>query len=908
MRVGGWTAWIACVACAAPLAWPQTVAGERAAIEVAVVDASGGAVAGADVRLLNAQRSTLAAGRTDEAGLHVFSAVPPGSYLVSATAAGFAESRRAVSPGRAGVAQVRLTLTQLAYAEEVTVTASPGLVQGVDASPQQVNVIGADEIGLRAKTVVAQVVSEEVGLHLQRTAPTMAGIFVRGLTGNKVNIYVDGVRYSNGAQRGGVNTFLNLTDPGGLEAVEVLRGPTSAQYGSDALGGSVQFLTRTPAFSGDGARFGGAWSVSGGTADASLGSSLRTSYAAARFGLQTNLTGQRSSRLRPGEGRDSHAAVTRFFGLDSRDFFGPRLPDTAFTQYGGSVKAAWAPASDTQVTLRYARNQQDGGRRYDQLLGGDGNLQADLRNLMLDFGYLKLDRRGLGPFEHATLSYSFNRQREERVNQGGNGNPRASISHEYERTTVHGVQAQAVEVAGRHTLSFGGDFYAERIVAPSFSFNPVTQATSVRRGRVPDGARYKSGGAYVQDLFQPVARLTLVGSLRFGAASYEARAALSPLVNGGPLWPDDSLDVSSLTFRAGAVIELAPRLTLAAAVSRGFRAPHITDLGTLGLTGSGFEVAAPDIAGLGGRLGSTADASAADTGLAVAQLEPETSLDYEGSLRWHGQRLDTDLTVFVNDISDNITRQTLILPAGAAGSTLGDQRITRQDASGAVYVPLSSSPVLVRANYDDARVWGVEHTLRARVGGAWSASSVLTYLRARDKRTDLPPNIEGGTPAPDGWLKLRFAPQAGKRWWVEGYLHAALRQERLSSLDQGDRRTGSGRSRSSIAGFFNNGARARGWVGPGPDGVAGTADDVLLLSGETLAQIQARVLGGASSSALFPAVPGYAVFGLRGALRFGGRHELLIDVENIGDRNYRGISWGIDAPGRGVFVRYSTTF
>ena len=74
----------------------------------------------------------------------------------------------------------------------------------------------------------------------------MAGIFVRGLTGNKVSIFVDGQRYSTGSARGGVNTFLDLIGPDDLEAVEVLRGPSSAQYGSDALGGTVQFLTRTP--------------------------------------------------------------------------------------------------------------------------------------------------------------------------------------------------------------------------------------------------------------------------------------------------------------------------------------------------------------------------------------------------------------------------------------------------------------------------------------------------------------------------------------------------------------------------------------------------------------------------------------------------------------------------------------
>ena len=114
-------------------------------------------------------------------------------------------------------------------------------------APQPVSVIASQDIGDRVKTVVAQAVEGEAGVALQRTSPTMAGVFVRGLTGNKVNVFVDGVRYSNGAQRGGVNTFLDLIEPDALESIEVLRGPSSAQYGSDALGGSIQFYSRPPA-------------------------------------------------------------------------------------------------------------------------------------------------------------------------------------------------------------------------------------------------------------------------------------------------------------------------------------------------------------------------------------------------------------------------------------------------------------------------------------------------------------------------------------------------------------------------------------------------------------------------------------------------------------------------------------
>ncbi len=117
--------------------------------------------------------------------------------------------------------------------------------------------ISREELDERATTVVAEAVAEEAGVHLQRTSPTMAGIFVRGLTGNKVNVFVDGVRYSNAAQRGGVNTFLDLIDQSVVDGIEVVHGPNSAEYGSDALGGTVQFLTRTPALSAGGTTVGG---------------------------------------------------------------------------------------------------------------------------------------------------------------------------------------------------------------------------------------------------------------------------------------------------------------------------------------------------------------------------------------------------------------------------------------------------------------------------------------------------------------------------------------------------------------------------------------------------------------------------------------------------------------------------
>lgn len=881
---------------------PATVTGT-------VRDATGAAVPRTLVSLLDARRATVASTRSDDHGRFTLTAPAPGRYLLLFEARGFAERTDVVEAVSGAAAALDVSLSLRPVEELVTVTASPGVIGDVESTPQAVNLIGREEVVTRAKAVVAQVAEGEVGVHLQRTSPTMAGIYVRGLTGNKVNVFVDGVRVSTGSARGGVSTFLDLNDPATLGEVEILRGPSSTQYGSDAIGGSVQLLPRPLSFSGGGRRFSGDFGTSFGTADLGFGADLTAAWAGETVAVQGTIHGRRISTLRPGDAVDTHNAVTRFLGVPSDIVLDDgRLPDTAFTQYGGAFRMSWAVSPLTQVTASYRRGQQDGGKRYDQLLGGDGNLVADLRNLMMDLAHVRLERRSLGWLDQLSLGYSFNTQREERVNQGGNGNPNAAVNHEYERTSVHGLQASLVKRAGAHALTLGADHYRERVDAPSFGFNPVTSVVSVRRGRVPDEARYRHGGVFLQDVWDATESLDVMASARWSTATYDARAADSPLVNGRPLWPDDHLSVNHVTFRAGLAWRPVSSLTVAAAVSSGFRAPHVTDLGTFGLTGSGFEVSSVEVKGLGATVGTAANASAVSSGLAVEQQKPERSLSYEGALRWHTPRFDTDLVAFVNDVDDNATKQTLILPPGAVGTLLGDQVIASQNANGAVFVAAATNPVLVRANFDDARIWGIEHTAALRLASSWRVSTVFTFLRARDKRTDLPPNIEGGTPAPEAWINVRYAP-SGKGYWVEPYTRLVGRNDQLSTLDLEDRRTGATRSRSSIANFFNNGARARGLIGPGADGTPRTADDVLLATGETLPQIQDRILGvGVASAPLVAEIPGYALFGFRAGIRFGGRHQVLVDLENIGDRSYRGVSWGLDGPCRGLFARYNVTF
>lgn len=894
------------LALAAPASLASTSVSDRGAVSGKARDSSGAPIAGVTVSIESAQQASITSTETDASGGYRIDGLPVGSYVVRFEAKGFATLRAALSVEGGGDSTRDAVLEVSPLSEAVTVTAETGASVELARTPQSVNVITSDEIRLRSRTTFAESVVEEQGLWLQRTSPTMNGIYVRGLTGKNVAVYVDGVRYTTSMQRGGVNTFLNLNEATSLSAVEVLRGPNSAQYGSDSLGGTISLLNRVPAFTNSGSDFSGSWTTMFDSPSAGYGSNLSLSYGARHLAFTTNLAARRANTLRPADGIDGHAAVTRFLGLPSDIFGFQRMPDTAFTQYDGSAHLSFAPTDSDQFSIRYARSQQDGGKRYDQLLGGDGNLRADLRNLMNDFLYARYFRFGLGPvFDSATFTASWNTQREERVNQGGNGNPLSSISSQYEKAKVFGFNFQLSKQLTRDNhLLLGGDLYRETVVAPAHTFSPSSGKVSDSRPRVPDGLTYHSYGFFAQDSHELVpGRVRLSGALRYHVAQYRSRASDSPVVNGKPLWPSDSARFSDFSGRAGIVVTPVENLNVAFNYSRGFRAPSSTDLGTLGLTGDGFEVAQADIAGLNAFIGTTADDKAISTGIGVGPLGSETTDNLDLSVRYSGSRISGELTLFQIKFDDTITKQSLILPQGAVGTLLGSEPVVAQTPDGAVFVGLSPAPVLVRTNYGPVTSRGVEAAFDAKLTPEWRFAANFTYIRAEDDLNGAAPNIEGGTPPATAFLRLRYEP-AGRRFWVEAYSMLADRANRLSTLDQSDRRTGGRRTRSSIANFFANGARVRGLTSPGTDGVFGTSDDTLIPTGETLSGVQARLLGARDSGLLFPYLPGYGLVGLRGGYRFGERSDVVVDFENVADKSFRGVSWGMDGPGRGVMVSY----
>lgn len=879
------------------------------AVTIDVVDQAGAGVGDARVSLLDAANIELRRAATDAEGRFTFSGIAAASYVVAVNKRGFRETRRVLRLVPGQNLSVRLGLDIGELRESVTVTPARGEAQEIFETPEAVSITTGADISRRAHLLLPQALKETPGVHLQQTTTSQGSLFLRGLTGQQVLHLVEGVRFNNSTFRPGANQYLALIQPSFAERVELVRGPNSAQYGSDSLGGTINVLTRPTGIGASEFELHGGMETFFASADLSGGAGLHVSGGGPRWGFVVSGSGFRAQDLRTGGGLDSHSVVTRLLGISSKAL-GSRLQDTAFTQYGTHAKFVARPTDSDTLTFEYLRGAQLGVRRYDQLDGGLGNLLNRFDPQTLDFAVARYSRVGLPFLDSLSLAVSYNGQRDDRTSQSINNASglRSRITQEFNRTNVIGYQAQATMHAGRrHSISFGGEFYDEfiRSVRQEFRFNNTTHDfTDVVgvRARFPDGSRYRTLGLYAQDIIRLTPqRLTGTFGLRYSRFSFRQASGDNPQdARGLPTVPDFATAFGDATFNTGLLFSLNQHLNLTANVSRGFRAPNVNDFGSLGVSGIGFEVTPEEGERLGGRVGRL-DVNRAEPGepRPVRQLRAETLYNYEAGLKLRTRRVEGTFSVFNSELTNFIERRVLLLPQGAVGTSVGGQQVMRQDATGAIYTALSGAPVFVRANANHIRMSGVEGAAQLRLTRSLQLATRAFYVRGTETESGAPPALENGIPPLNGFVSVRWQPP-GTRFWVEAYSSLAGAQTRLSDNDLQQARIGGIRTREEITNFFNHGAVARGLV----------RDGVLLATGERLPQVLRRVLGTDLSARvpLYLKNPGYATLNVRGGFRLGEGSSVTAILENIFDRNYRTMGSGIDAPGINAMIRYSHSF
>tara|TARA_B100001287_G_scaffold147795_1_gene124480 strand:+ start:739 stop:3225 length:2487 start_codon:yes stop_codon:yes gene_type:complete len=118
--------------------------------------------------------------------------------------------------------------------------------QNLKSLSKKVSIINKKTIELENPKTSAELLYHAGGIHIQKSQAGGGSPVIRGFEANRVLLVVDGVRMNNAIYRSGHLQNAITIDANALERTEIIYGPSSVGYGSDALGGVVHFYTKTP--------------------------------------------------------------------------------------------------------------------------------------------------------------------------------------------------------------------------------------------------------------------------------------------------------------------------------------------------------------------------------------------------------------------------------------------------------------------------------------------------------------------------------------------------------------------------------------------------------------------------------------------------------------------------------------
>ena len=232
------------------------------------------------------------------------------------------------------------------------------------------------------------------GVFVQKTNHGGGSPFLRGLTGNQTLLLIDGIRLSNSTMRYGPNQYFNTIDVFGLEKIEVLRGSGSVQYGSDAIGGTVQALS-TELKNTEKPRWGG---------------TLQTRIST--HGMEKSLNGGINYSNKRVAFR---AGVTRrnFGDLVGGDTTGRQTP-SGYKELDFDLKAKLLLSSNTDITVAYQNVHQSDVHVFHKV-ALENYAVNKMNPQKRELGYIKLNQKlNAGIIKSAVLTASFQRTGEVR--------------------------------------------------------------------------------------------------------------------------------------------------------------------------------------------------------------------------------------------------------------------------------------------------------------------------------------------------------------------------------------------------------------------------------------------------------------------------------------------------------------
>ena len=429
-------------------------------------------------------------------------------------------------------------------------------------TPALIYAVSRDEIRESQARTTPELLMNQMGVFVQKTTHGAGSPFVRGLTGNQTLLLIDDIRLNNSTFRYGPNQYLNTIDAFTLGRAEVLLGSGSVQYGSDALGGTIQLFTTDPQFN---TGFGGR--LLGRVVSAGMEQSGRVEarYGGASVAVQAGFTNRRFGDVLGGKNTGFQSPS----GYKEQDF---DLKAKVNLGHGWMATLAHQSVSQQNVEVFF---------RY-QLENFKIN-QFDPQRRQLT--YLKLEnKKESNWFNHQTFTVSRQATQEGRLSQK---NGTTALRSETDKVQTWGLtyNNQSRFLRGLLTLNSGIELYRDKVNSERYDENNTTLQRTYSRGLYPDNSTFLNYAAY-SVISTNTPRVNSTFGLRYNGFVIDIPDAT---IGNSRLTPAAFVYNYNLSYNIGKSI--APYLN----ISTGFRAPNIDDLGTLGIVDFRYEVPTNDL-------------------------------------------------------------------------------------------------------------------------------------------------------------------------------------------------------------------------------------------------------------------------------------------------------------------------
>ncbi|MEZ4775524.1 MAG: TonB-dependent receptor [Bacteroidia bacterium] len=426
-------------------------------------------------------------------------------------------------------------------------------------SPASVSVYGREQMLQDAPRSVPEALAGLPGIWTPLNAPGTADLRIRGLSGNRTLMMVDGIRINTPLLSTRMNPWLNTVDLYTLDRVEVMRGSGGVQYGSDALTGVTQVFTRTPKFSDTGLKVHG-----------------NTFLKMASRDMEKSLRGEM-------EISGSHVAVSggytkRMFGNIFPGNTQSALDPSGYGETAANVKALIKLSRHHLLTFSWQSMDQQDIPDYARIASGDfQNYRHDPRSRQLAYGRL-VSYYDSKWFRQVKITGSYQRAFDQVTSLKEKSS--LEITHTEQVDTWGG----AVEV-----LSSPNPYWRFVSGVEYYSDDVYTQATGreVSTGNIHGLPSTFEDGAAAAGLSVYSLHTLDVLKLRL---SFGGRANLSALNFENSEFGKQEVMPSALVGNISAMYPIHPNVHLTSSFNTGFRTPNLHDFQTIGVSDLGIEV------------------------------------------------------------------------------------------------------------------------------------------------------------------------------------------------------------------------------------------------------------------------------------------------------------------------------